>query len=101
MAICTVSGVIQDGSEDPVEGVTVEARVVSPFFTTTIQIIPKSVTTTTNSSGAWSLELSRGGQFTVSIMYPPNAVDSARRYTYTITVPNSATANFSTLATEL
>lgn len=101
MATCVVSGVIKDPSETAISSVTVSALPVSPYFSTTIQIVPKIVSTTTDVTGAWSLTLVRGGQFTVTIMYPPNTVDSARRATYTITVPAAATADFSTLATEL
>lgn len=101
MATCVVSGVIKDPSETAISSVTVSAVPLNPYFTTTIQIVPKLISTTTDATGAWSLTLGRTGQFTVSVMYPPNNVDSARKYTYTITVPDQATADFSTLATEL
>jgi len=101
MALCAVSGVIKDASETALSGVVVEARPINPYFNSTTQIVPKTVTTTTDASGIWSLSLSQTGTFTVTIMYPPNDVDSARRYNYTITVPAASSANFSTLATEL
>lgn len=64
-------------------------------------ITPYTVTTTTASDGVWSLNLIRLSSVLITIDYPPNLTDSAKRYTYAITVPNSATANFDALATEL
>jgi len=101
MATCTVSGVIKDASETGIQGVTIRARIVTPYFTTTILVLPVEVSTTSDSFGAWSLALNQGAKAIVQIEYPPNGIDSNRRYSYTIIVPASGTANFSTLATEL
>lgn len=101
MATCVVSGIIKDVSETAINGATIRARVVTPYFSTTVQILPTEVYTTSNSSGAWSLTLNRTAECIVQIEYPPNGMDSNRRYSYTITVPNTATADFSDLVTEL
>jgi hypothetical protein len=100
MATCTVSGVLKDVSDTAIQSATIAARVVTPYFSTTIQIAPKEITTTTASNGSWSLVLIQGASAIVTIKYPPNATDSARIYTYAITVPAASTANFSDLATE-
>lgn len=100
MATCIVSGTVQDITSTAVATATVRARVITPFFSTTIQIVPKEVSTTTDSSGNWSLTLIRSSQCIIEIEYPPNTTDSALRYSYAITVPAAATANFSTLVTE-
>lgn len=101
MATCTVSGVVKDVSETAVQSASVRAKIVTPFFSTTIHIVPKEISTTTDTSGAWSLSLNQGSQCIVTIEYPPNTTDSKLRYSYSITVPATSTANFSTLATEL
>jgi len=101
MATCVVSGIIKDPSETAIESATIRAKIVTPYFSTTIHILPKELSTTSSASGTWSLTLNRGAECIVQIEYPPNGTDSNKRYNYTITVPDSATADFSTLATEL
>ncbi len=100
MALCTVSGTIKTGSETAISGMSIKALPISAYFSTTIQIVPQEVTTTTDASGNWSLNLNQGGQFLITMFYPPNALDSARRASYSIIVPAAATADFSTLVTE-
>lgn len=101
MATCVVSGVVKDISETAVQNAVVTARIVTPYFSTTIQIVPTEVSDTTDSNGAWDLTLVRSSSVIVTIDYPPNTSDSKRRLSYAVTVPDAATANFSTIATEL
>lgn len=102
MATCVVSGIIKDASETAIASVPVKARITTPYFTsTTIMIAPKEVSTTTDGTGLWSLTLNQGAQCLVTIEWPPNNTDSAKKSVYTITVPATSTANFSSLATEL
>lgn len=101
MATCTVSGTIKDVTETAIESVTVRANLITPAFASTVLLVPKEVSTTTDASGVWSLALSQGSQVVITIDYPPNLTDSSMKKTYVITVPASGSANFSTLATEL
>lgn len=100
MATCVVSGVIKDPSETAISSATVRANIVTPFFVSTVLIVPEELSTTTDANGAWSLTLSQSNSYIVTIEYPPNASSSAKRYNYAITTPASGTATFSTLATE-
>lgn len=100
MAQCTVSGIIQDLSATGIESAVIKAEVITPVFVTTIQVLPTTISTTSSSTGAWSLSLMQGVSCRVTIEYPPNDMDSRRVLTYAITVPASGSANFSTLATE-
>ena len=101
MATCVVSGLIKDPSETAISGVTVRANLTAPVFVATVQLVPKELSTTTASDGTWSLTLSRSLSYVLTVDYPPNATNSAIRKTYAITTPAAATADFSTLATEL
>ena len=101
MAQCTVSGVIKDVSDTAIAGVVVKANIVTPFFVTTIHILPKEISDTSDSNGLWDLSLTQGCSAIVTMDFPGNSTDSAKKVTYAITVPSAATADFSTLATEL
>lgn len=100
MSLCVVSGTIKDGSETGVSGVVVQARPLNPYLSGSTLIVPKLLETTSDSNGLWQLSLNQGGQFILTVMYPPNVVDSARRYNYSIIIPAASTANFSDLVTE-
>lgn len=101
MATCAISGVLQDPSGTAVVGAVVKAKIVSPYFSTTIEIVPTEISTTSAAStGAWSLTLIQGASAIFTILYPPNATDSRRVITHSVAVPLTTTANFSDLATE-
>jgi predicted phage tail protein len=101
MATCAVSGTIVDITETAIQSVAVKARLITPIFSSTNFIVPKEVSTTTAANGTWTLNLSRLSTCEITIEYPPNTTDSVKKITYVITVPDSASANFSSLATEL
>lgn len=101
MATCAVSGTLVDLSETAVSGATVRARILTPQFSGTSLVVPYEISTTSSASGVWTLNMSQGVSAEVTIEYPPNSMDSSRKYTYAIAVPTAGTAAFSTLATEL
>lgn len=101
MATCTVSGLLQKLDGTPLEGVTIRARIVTSYFTTTIMVSPQEVFTETASDGTWSLNLERLSSPIITVEYFPTDTSSARKLEYAVTVPNAASANFSTIATEL
>lgn len=101
MATCTVSGLIEDITGTAIQGAVIKANLVTPYFTTTIMVMPKEISTTSASNGTWSLTLIQGAQAIVQIDYPPNTTDSQRSLKFAIAVPLTSTANFSTLCTEL
>lgn len=100
MALCTVSGLLQDATATAISGATVRFNQVAPSFSTTILVPTKEVSTTTASDGTWSLSLIQGLSGIVSIDFPPNATDSNRRVTYSVVIPASASATLQSLATE-
>jgi hypothetical protein len=102
MATCVVTGTLKDTSETAISGATVKVNIVTPTFNGgTALIMPKELSTTSNASGVFTVTLARGLSVLVSIDYPPNATDSTRRQVYAVTIPDAATATFSTLVTEL
>lgn len=99
MATCVVSGTLVDASETAIASAVVKAKLLAPVFNATGSgVMPSEVSTTTDASGNFSLTLSQGQSFVVSIDYPPNSTDSSRRVNYTATTPASPTATFSTIA---
>lgn len=105
MASCTVTGSIFDLTGTPIGGATVKAYLTTAYFYGTALVVPYELSTTTDTSGGWSLTLqetfSVGRSITISIEYPPNTTDNKVRLDYAIVVPNQSTANFSDLVTEL
>lgn len=101
MATCAVSGTIQDVSETALENVTLRFRLTAPVFNSTVSVyVPKEVTTETAADGSFTLDLARSVSGILSIEYPPNGTDSARSYSYSISVPDAASADLYTLITE-
>lgn len=101
MALCAVSGSVKDPSETAISGAVIKANIVTSFFVSTDQIVPKEISTTSSSLGAWTLNLSQAHSYLISIEFPPNTTDSSKKLSYSITTPATPTANFSALATEL
>lgn len=103
-ATCVVSGTILNSSGVAVENASIKAYITTPFFVSNEYITPVTVSTTSDSSGNWSLTLVRTATLsptrtvTLVIEYPDGVADK-KRTEYTITVPNSATASFSNLVT--
>jgi hypothetical protein len=99
---CAVSGTIYGPNGSALEGVTVEAYIDAPFFHGDGTCIADyKVSTTTNSSGAWSLTLietaSVSKTMNIAISFPMGSGELHRRV-YQVSVPASASANFHTLA---
>jgi hypothetical protein len=101
MSTCAVSGTIQDVTETALSGVTIRFKLTIPVFNSTISTyVPKEVTATTTTDGSFTINLARTVSGILSIEYPPNGTDSALRYNYAITIPNTATAILGSLITE-
>lgn len=102
ISTCVVSGTIKDLTGTALSGVTVEAYMTTPFFAADGTLIaPFKDTTTTAGDGTWSLTLMRtttlAKTFTIAFLLPTGSVERARRE-YTVTIPETSTANFSDLA---
>lgn len=105
ISTCTVSGTLYSVNNQPLQDVVIEVYCARPFFHTDgTHVIDYKVSTTTDSNGAWSLSLIETATvdktLTISFEMPTGSVERQRR-TYTMTVPNQASANFSDIATEL
>jgi len=101
MSTCVVSGTILDPSATAVSGAIVKFNLVNPAMdASNAVVVPKEVQTSTASDGTFSLTLDRGVSGILALEFPPNSLDSNRRYTYSIIVPNAATATLASLITE-
>lgn len=104
MATCVVSGTLVDITETALSGATVRAYAVSPFVSGTNFVTNGVVSTTTASDGTWSLTLTRTASIT-----PARTITIEFEYTngtlglvkeqYSVTVPNTTTAAFTSLIT--
>jgi len=102
MATCSITGTLVNPTGTGISGATVELRVTTPQFDAANSlVVPYTSTVTTNSSGVFTLTADQGISAIVTVVYPPNATDSGRRYAYSVVVPSSASATFASLATEL
>lgn len=101
--ICSVSGLIKDTTGTAIAGVTVVAKAIRPFIHPSdgSLIVDYQASTTTDSSGAWSLSLIETETpqltLTVSFIYPVGLNSSTDRQDFTVTVPNQSSATFSSL----
>lgn len=101
--VCTVSGIVNDASGQPLQGTTVTATVTKPYLhPVSLAIIPNyQISTVTNNTGAWSLNLTETASanlsVTITFVYPLGPVSGSARYDYTVVVPDADTANFSDL----
>jgi hypothetical protein len=98
MALCTVSGTVKDVSETAISGAIITAKLVTPIFSSTTQILPTEVSTTSASDGTWSLSLLRTASVNITIQYPPNSTNSKVILGFSAIIPNASTAEFSTIA---
>lgn len=99
---CVVSGTVYTLSGAGLSDVNVKAYITQPIIHTDGTLIPNyEVSTTTAANGTWSLTLIEtttiSKTLTIAFDYPDGSAQRARRE-YTVTIPNSGTANFGTLA---
>jgi hypothetical protein len=102
--LCAVSGVVRDTTGTAIQGVTVAAYCSRPFIHPTdgSLIIDYRASTTTDSSGAWTLNLIETAtpavSLAVSFSYPLGLNKPTDSQVFTIIVPNQASATFASLA---
>lgn len=98
MSTCAVSGTIKDSQETALLSVQVTARpMTSISLDATTLLVPKWISTVTDSSGNFTLTLSQSQTYLCQIMYPPNSGDSAKIATFSLSTPATTTANFNTI----
>lgn len=101
--ICAVSGILRGTNGVVLQGATVIGSSIKPFIHSSdgSLVVNYQVSTTTDSNGAWTLSLietaTDSSSVTISFFYPLGSAAGNERKEYTIIVPNSASANFSTL----
>lgn len=103
MSTCIVSGTLVDPSETPVSNAIVRFKIATGTANSSATnfFVPDELNTTSASNGTWSLTLSRGLSGMITIDYPPNTTDSTKRLSYSVVIPNTPTATFISLLTEL
>jgi hypothetical protein len=103
MATCIVTGTIKDMTGTAIEGATVRAYVTAPFVTDDgVFVSTGQVSAQTDSAGLWTLTLQETATASRTMTFEIEHSDggsSVRKHTYTATVPNQASANFSDLVT--
>ena len=102
VSTCVVSGTVYTTAGAAFSGVNVLAYMNQPMIYTDGTLIPSYVqSTTTASDGTWSLTLvettSNERTMTIAFEYPDGG-SARKRKEYTVIIPNSASANFATLA---
>jgi hypothetical protein len=101
MASCVITGTLLDPSETAVASATVRFNICTPNFNSgTSLFVPKEISVQTNTLGVFTVTLAQGLSVVASILYPPNATDSALRTNYAFSVPATTTAAFASLVTE-
>lgn len=103
--ICAVSGSVVDLTNNPINAVTVEATTVRPYVDPSSgALIPNSsISTITDLTGAWTLNLVETTTANVGVKftfyYSLGNNNAPAMYEYVVLIPNTTTANFSTLIT--
>lgn len=101
--VCTISGVVRDNSGTLLAGVIVKANNRMPYIhpTDSSLIVDYEILTTTDSVGAWSLNLvetaTPATSISITFIYPTGSTNPNDMKTYTIIVPNSASSTFAAL----
>lgn len=100
---CTVSGTVKDPSNTAISGTVVRAYITTPFLHGDgTYIADYDLSTTVDANGAWSLTLiettSVSKKIEIDIEYPTG--NGTRIRSYSVTIPATATANFSDLVSE-
>lgn len=101
--ICTVSGILRNPSGAGLQGVMIKASMNRPFIhpSDSSLITNYEVETTSDATGAWSLDLVETETalvtITISFYYSLAAASSTERRDYAVTIPNLASAAFASL----
>ena len=97
MATCTVSGIFTDPSGTGIVGATVRFCTDTPAFDASSNaVMPKEVTTTTTTGGAWSISVVQGISGFLTIDLPPTSTGPAVKYKFSMIIPQTSTATFTT-----
>lgn len=101
--VCAVSGTVRSINGSALSGVTIEANSVMPFVHSTDNSLISNykVSTTSASDGTWSLSLvettTPNTTVTITFIYATGATSPNDRKSYTVQIPNSASATFASL----
>ena len=99
MATCAVSGTLIDAAGEAVLSATVCARVLNPTVSGSSIVTPFLVETSTDSSGNFTLTLQQSLSVVFTVEYPMIGTEPLRQFSYTGTIPASATASFTNVIT--
>ena len=99
MATCAVSGTLINAAGEAVLSATVCARVLNPTVSGSSIVTPFLVETSTDSSGNFTLTLQQSLSVVFTVEYPMIGTEPLRQFSYTGTIPASATASFTNVIT--
>jgi hypothetical protein len=97
MATCAVSGNILDPSGTAMTSLAVSARINQGTLSGTSLIMPLAISTTTNSSGNWTLTVQQSLSVIFTVQYPPVGTEPMRVENYTANIPAATSAQFSSI----
>lgn len=98
MSTCLVSGTFLDPSEAAISGAAVTFTVENPVLNASSNLLlPKQISTTTAADGTWSLAISQGCGGVLTLQCPPNSINSAVPYSFSLAIPNTSTATFASV----
>lgn len=86
MPTCTVSGIVVDAAGDPVESLPVLFRTQTES--------PVSLSTTTDTSGAWSLPIEQGSSGVITFKIRSIPASKLIPVEVSVLIPNNTSANF-------
>lgn len=101
--ICTITGTLVDPTFTPIQGATVQARMIRPYVDPTSgSLVPNfAIETTTAVDGTWSLALTETTTanvgVTLAFYYVLDQNNAPAVYEYTVLVPATSTATFASL----
>lgn len=97
MATCAISGNLLNAAGEALVSADVYARVSNPVVSGSSIVTPERISTTTNSSGDFTLTLQQSISVLVTVQYPITDSDSKKLLEFVANVPAAATATFSSI----
>lgn len=95
MANCVVSGTFLDSNSNPIANSAVRFNIEYPVLKSTGQaLVPKQLSTTTDTNGAWSLSITQGVSGQIFLDVQPITTSPAVTYTFSVIIPMTSTATF-------
>ncbi len=98
MPTCNVIGNLINPDGSVATSVEISARVVQPFISSAGSVvIPQEISTTTNTSGNFSIAVEQSVSVVFTINYPIASNEVLKKVTYTANIPAATSAQFESI----